>query len=80
MSQPRIHNAMELETLVQQMGFLPFFACAVPNFSMEEFTSSRYWFVEDVGVPWNWRMEVACRDVVTYGKLFSKEAGLVRWE
>ena len=80
MSQPRIHNAMELETLVQQMGFLPFFACSVPNFSIEQFTSSRYWFVEDVDVPWKWRMEVACRDVAAYGKLFSKKAGLVSRE
>ena len=41
MPQPRIHNAMELEALVQQMGFLPFFFYAIPNFSIEEFTPSR---------------------------------------
>ncbi len=50
MSHLRIHNAMELVTLVQQMGFLLFFACSAPNFSIEEFTSSRYRFVEDVDV------------------------------
>ena len=77
MLQPKIHNAMELESLVQQMGFLSFFACSVPNFSIEEFTPSRYWFVENVDGPWEWRMEVARRSVVAYGKLFSKKAGLV---
>ena len=80
MPQPRIHNAMELEALVQQMGFLPFFSCAIPNFSIEEFTPSRYWFVEGVDGPWEWRMELARRGVVAYGKLFAKEAGLVSRE
>ena len=80
MSNPRIHNAMELEALVQQMGFLPFFACSVSNFSIEEFTPSRYWFAENVDGPWEWRMEVARRGVVAYGKLFSKKAGLVSRE
>lgn len=80
MSGPRIHNAMELEALVQQMGFLPFFACSVSNFSIEEFTPSHYWFVEGVDGPWEWRMEVACQGMVTYSKLFSKKTGLVSWE
>ncbi len=77
MPQPKIHNAMELEALVQQMGFLPFFACSVPHFSIEEFTPSRYWFAEGVNGPWEWRMEAARRGVVAYGKLFSGKAGLV---
>lgn len=80
MPQPKIHNAMELEALVQQMGFLPFFSCAIPNFSIKEFTPSRYWFVEDVDGPWEWRMELARRGVVAYGKLFAKKAGLVSRE
>ena len=80
MSKPRIYNAIELEALVQQIGFLPFFACSVPNFSIEEFTPSRYWFVEGVDGPWEWRMEVARRGMVAYGKLFSKKAGLVSRE
>ena len=80
MPQPKIHNAAELETLVQQMGFLPFFSCGVPNFSIEEFTPSRYWFVDGVEGPWEWRMELARRGVVAYGKLFAKKAGLVSRE
>ena len=80
MPQPQIHNAMELEALVQQMGFLPFFFCAVFNFSIEEFTPSRYWFVDGVDGPWEWRMELARRGVVAYGKLFAKKAGLVSRE
>ena len=80
MLKPEITSAMELEALVQQMGFLPFFLCPLPNFSIEEFTPSRYWFVEGVEGPWEWRMELARRGVVAYGKLFSKKAGLVSRE
>ena len=80
MPQPKIHNAAELEALVQRMGFLPFFSCAIPNFSVEDFTPSRYWFVDGVDGPWEWRMDVARRSVVAYGKLFSRKAGLVSRE
>lgn len=38
MLQHIIHNAAELEELVQQMGFLPFFAHIITQFSIEEFT------------------------------------------
>ncbi len=77
MPQSKIHSAAELEALVLEIGFLPFFSCPVRNFSIEEFTPSRYWFVEGVDGPWEWRMELARRGVVAYGKLFAKKAGLV---
>ena len=80
MPQPEIHNAMELEQLVQKIGFLPFFAHSIPQFSIEEFTPSQYWFTDGVEGPWEWRMELARRGVVAYGKLFSKKAGLVSRE
>lgn len=53
MPRPKIYNAMELERPVQQMGFLPFFSCscAIPDFSIEAFTPSRYWFAEGVDGP-----------------------------
>ena len=80
MPKPKISSAMELEALVQQMGFLPFFPCSIPDFSIEEFTPSRYWFVDGVDGPWEWRMELARRGGVAYGKLFSRKAGLVSRE
>ena len=80
MPQPQITSAEELEALVQQMGFLPFFACSIPHFSVEEFTPGHYWFVEGQDGPWEWRMEAARRGAVAYGKLFSKKAGLVSRE
>ena len=80
MFHPELHNAAELEALVQQMGFLPFFRCTIPQFSIEEFTPGRYWFADGADGPWEWRMELARRGVVAYGKLFTKKAGLVSRE
>lgn len=59
MPKPNITSAMELEAMVRQMGFLPFFPCSIPDFSIEAFTPSRYWFVEGVDGSWEWRMELA---------------------
>ena len=39
MLHPEPHSAMDLEALVQQLGFLPFFRCTIPRFSIEEFTA-----------------------------------------
>ena len=75
-----IHNADKLEALAQRMGLLPFFACGIPNFSIEDFTPEQFWFEEGVDGPWEWRMDVARRGVVAYGKLFNKKAGLVSRE
>lgn len=80
MPQIEIHNAMELEALVLKMGFLPFFAHSISRFSIEDFTPRQYWFVDGVDGPWEWRMELARRGMVAYGKLFSKKAGLVSRE
>ena len=80
MSKPMIHNADELEALAQRMGLLPFFSCGIPGFSIEDFTPSRFWFAEGVDGPWEWRMDVARRGVVAYGKLFHNKAGLVSRE
>lgn len=51
MPKPKITSAMELEALVQQMGFLPFFLYPIPNCSIEEFTPSRYWLAVGMDGP-----------------------------
>ena len=80
MSEPMIHNADELEALAQRMGLLPFFACGIPGFSIEDFTPSQFWFAESVDGPWEWRMDVARRGMAACGKPFRNKAGLVSRE
>lgn len=64
-----------LENAANKYGLLPFFYCGVPGFSVEELTPPQYWFAGDADGPWEWRMEVARRGGVAYGKLFAGKAG-----
>ncbi len=77
MARKLVCSADDLEALAEERGLLPFFACEFPNISVEDFTPSKYWFAADTDGPWEWRMEVARRGKVAYGKLFSGKAGLV---
>ena len=70
-----IENAAGLERAAELYGLLPFFDSGVPGFSVEAMTPPRYWFAGDVDGPWEWRMEVARRGKVAYGKLFAGKAG-----
>lgn len=74
---PMLHNADELEILVEEIGFLPFFKNEIKGFSVEEVTPAGYWFSGDVDGPWEWKGEVAVRQKVAYAKLFDKKAGYV---
>lgn len=75
----KITSWQELEQAARDYGFLPFWDCGV-GLSIQELTPGRYWFAEGTDGPWEWRMEVARRGVVAYGKLFDKKAGLVSRE
>jgi hypothetical protein len=77
MKLPKITSPYELESLVNEIGFLPFFRCGIAGFSLEECTPSNYWFVEDVDGPWEWKGTVAEKGEIAYGKLFNKKAGFV---
>lgn len=76
----KITSAQELEQLVLEVGFLPFFQNEVPGFSVEEHTAPEYWFQEGVDGPWEWKGETARRKNCAYGKLFQKKAGFVSLE
>lgn len=80
MGRIEINGAEALERAAGEYGLLPFFACAVPGFSVEEMTPPRYWFAGDTDGPWEWRMELARRGEIAYGKLFSGKAGFCSME
>lgn len=73
----KVTNPLELEALVDEFGFLPFFRCEIPGFSVEECTPAGYWFVNGVDGPWEWKGTIAERGEVAYGKLFNRKAGFV---
>lgn len=74
---PALHNSEELSKLVEETGFMPFFANEIPGFSVEECTPKEYWFVDGVNGPWEWKGEIAQGRNIAYGKLFHNKAGYV---
>lgn len=73
----KLHSAEELEKLVLEIGFLPFFHNCITGFSVEECTPSGYWFVDGVDGPWEWKGCVARGRKTAYAKLFDKKTGYV---
>ena len=73
---PALHNADELERLVLEIGFLPFFRNDIKGYSVEECTPPGYWFT-DVEGPWEWKGTIARGRKIAYAKLFAGKAGYV---
>jgi len=77
MNLPKIIDAEQLEKLIMQMGFLPFFKNDILNFSIEEFTPQKLWFSSLRDGPWEWKGPVIRNGNCVYGKLFCQKAGYV---
>ena len=77
MKLPEIRSAEELQALVQQLGFLPFFKHEIQGFSIEECCPRELWFAEDVDGPWEWKGPVARSGQCVYGKFFRGKAGFI---
>ena len=76
----KINRCEDLEKLVAKMGFLPFFANGIEDFSIEEFTPQELWFSDEEEGPWEWKGPVIRNFNCAYGKLFQKKAGFVSME
>ena len=79
-----IRSAADMEALVLEWGFLPFFKNDIPGFSIEEHTPPELWFGDSDGGegwgPWDWKGPVARTGTNVYGKVFWKKAGFVSME
>ena len=80
-----IDNLEDLISLVNEIGFLPFFENRIPGYSLEEIISWDCWYQGLSGgrinwPAWDWKAEVLQRKELLYGKLFEKKAGFVSKE
>ena len=73
----QVKSANELESLVAQVGFLPFFKNEISGFSIEECTPRELWFAKGVDGPWEWKGPVLRGKRCVYGKLFRGKTGYV---
>ena len=78
----QIYSPKDMEQLVLEWGFLPFFRNDIPGFSIEEHTPPELWYDSESGdwAPWDWKGPVARMGSCVYGKLFWKKAGFVSME
>ena len=78
----QIKSLEDIEKVVEEQGFLPFFANDIEGFSLEERIDGKYWFTGFDGSweAWGWKGSIARRKKCVYGKLFNKKAGFVSRE
>ncbi len=74
-----VRSADDVCELVEELGFLPFFANDIEGFSIEERCPKELWF-SDVEGPWEWKGPVIKKCAALYGKLFCGKAGYVSKE
>ena len=73
-----IHDVDEAVEYINRVGFLSLFKNEIPGFSLEKRTVAEYWWSDDpVRDPWRWRIAIAKRHDVLYGKFFAKKAGFI---
>ena len=73
-----IHDVDEAVEYINRVGFLPLFKNEIPGFSLEERTVAEYWWSDDpVRDPWRWRIAIAKKHDILYGKFFAKKAGFI---
>lgn len=73
-----IHNVDEAVEYINRVGFLPLFKNEIPGFSLEERTVAEYWWSDDpVRDSWRWRIAIAKKHDILYGKFFAKKAGFI---
>ena len=75
-----LKSADDIVRLVQEVGFLPFFANDIKGFSIEENCPSELWFAKDTDGPWEWKGPAARSGKCVYGKFFGGSAGFVSLE
>lgn len=71
-----IRTQEDLEDLIEEWGFVPFFSNEIEGFSISEQIDRKLWFTAEEG-PWEWKGRIALKGKCAYGKLFGKKAGFV---
>ena len=71
---PLLRSAQELASLVNEIGFLPFFVNPIPGFSIEESVPGELWFADNVDGPWEWKDPAIRAANCAYGKFYQGRA------
>lgn len=76
-----IERQSQLESLIKEWGFLPFFKNGISGFSIEEMTPPELLFGDEMEHgPWQWKGPIIGNWESAYGKFFCRKAGYVSLE
>lgn len=76
-----LHTIDEAVAYIEKVGFLPFFQCDIPGYSLEEHTYGKNWWgVDQTLDPWIWREVIAKDGNIAYGKFFAGKGGFITKE
>lgn len=76
-----IEKQSQLESIIKQLGFIPFFKNTIEGFSIEEMTPPELLFGDDMeNGPWQWKGPIISNWQSAYGKFFRSKAGYVSLE
>lgn len=79
-----IERQEQVEQLIREWGFLPFFRNGIEGFSIEEMTPSEIFYGDSVSGfnngPWGWKGPIIAKWESAYGKFFKGKAGFVSLE
>ena len=71
------HTLTEMQHIIAERGFLPFFDNEIPRFSISEYTPSELWFSDEQDGPWEWKGPAIIEGDFAYGKFFQSKAGFI---
>lgn len=69
-----VRSSEDVVNLVEEIGFLPFFANDIPGLSIEECCPPELWFSAETDGPWEWKGPIARSLKCVYGKFCSGRA------
>ena len=74
-----IRTKEDMLRAVETLGFLPFFSCSVPGFSIEEHAAADAWYSSGGGEwkIWDWKGPVIREAGCAYGKFFENRAAFI---
>ena len=79
-----IERQEQIELLISEIGFLPFFKNGIKGFSIEEMTPPDIFYGDGVddfnNGPWGWKGPIISKWQSAYGKFFRGKAGFVSLE
>ncbi len=76
----QIRQITDIEKIIDEIGFLPFFTNEIEGFSIEDNILPSLWFSNENEGPWEWKGPLARNGKCVYGKFFGGKAGFISLE